>query len=192
MIIMRDGQRAMAECMADVIRVGFVEGKTIGCIIADIVLYVSLVFIIGVVTIKFAMAVLFGWILSWRLGSFGGKESSEERARRAAEIEAWTDDIYRSAPSKYRPNVNNAKKHKSYLPTKSRFTHQPQKSVTTFPTASRPVSTVYPSVADRRSTVASFYGGHTPQLRGSRSATSLYAPSVQVCLFLLTFSHSGD
>jgi hypothetical protein len=189
MQIMRDNQRALADCMADVIRVGFVEGMTIGCLIADIVLYVSLVFIIGVVTIRFAMAVLFGWILSWRLGSFGRKESAEDRARRAAEIEAWTDDIYRPAPSKYRPNASTAKKHKSYLPTKSRFTYQPQKSVTTFPvdrTASRPVSTVYPAVADRRSTVMSLYGGqHSPQLKGSRSTASLYAPSGQVRLILL-------
>jgi chitin synthase len=185
MQIMKESQRELADCMADIIRVGFVEGKTIGCIIADIVLYVSLIFIIGVVTIKFGMAVLFGWILSWRLGSFGTQETTEERARRAAEIEAWTADIYRPAPAKYRPNAYATKKPKSYLPTKSRFTHQPQKSVTAFPvdrTASRPVSTAFPSMGDRRSTVASFYGGqHSPQLKGSRSSASLYAPSVQVC-----------
>lgn len=57
--VVRNGQRDVAECMADIITVGFVDSETIGCIASDVVLYVSLVFIIGVVALKFGMAVLF-------------------------------------------------------------------------------------------------------------------------------------
>jgi hypothetical protein len=47
--------------------------------------------------------------------------------RRIAEIENWTSDIYRPAPSDYRPDVTKkglAKQHKAggFLPTQSRFT----------------------------------------------------------------------
>lgn len=111
-------QRAVAECMLDVIRVGFIDSVTIGCIASDVVLYVSLAVIIGVVVIRFFMAVLFGWFLSWKIGRFP-KETYAERMARSAEIENWTDDIYRPAPARYRPNVKPQKK--SMLPKTSRF-----------------------------------------------------------------------
>jgi len=113
------GNRTLADCMDDIIRVGFVDSKTIGCVAADVVLYVSLVFILAVVGIKFGMAVIFAWFFGRRLGSFKD-ESKADRQKREAEVEAWTNDIYRPAPAKYRPNVKNARK--SYLPTTSRFT----------------------------------------------------------------------
>jgi chitin synthase len=122
MQVVRDGQRQLADCLVEVIRVGFIDSDTIGCIASDVVLYVSLVFIIGVVAIKFAMAVTFGWFLSWRLGSFRG-ETIEQRRARAAEIEKWTDNIYSAAPKKYHPNVKNNRK--SILPSKSRFSMAP-------------------------------------------------------------------
>ena len=115
MQIIRDQQQDLADCLVDIVRVGFVDSLTIGCVASRVVLYVSLIFIIGVVAIKFGLAVLFGWFVSWRLGNFKG-ESLEQRRTRAAEIERWTDDIYRPAPARYRPNVR-----KSMLPTKSRF-----------------------------------------------------------------------
>lgn len=111
-------QRAIAACLVDTIRVGFIDSVTIGCVASDIVLYVSLVVIIGVVVIRFAMALLFGWFISWKIGRFP-KETSDQRRARAAEIENWTDDIYRPAPSKYRPNVKAQKK--TMLPKTSRF-----------------------------------------------------------------------
>jgi chitin synthase len=111
-------RRAIAECLIDTIRVGFVDSTTIGCVASDIVLYVSLVVIIGVVVLRFFMAVIFGWFLSWKIGKFPN-ETYEERRARAAEIENWTDDIYRPAPARYRPNVKAQKK--SMLPKTSRF-----------------------------------------------------------------------
>lgn len=60
MLAMRENEKRTFNCLTDVATVGFISGKTIGCIASDIVLYVSLIFIIGVVGAKFAMAVAFG------------------------------------------------------------------------------------------------------------------------------------
>lgn len=112
--------------MKGIITVGFIDTKSIGCVASEVVLYLSLVFIIGVVMIKFAMAVMFAWFFSWKLGNFP-RETYEERMQRSAEIEQWTNDIYRPAPSNYRPNVGKnglagKEKRKTFLPSTSRFT----------------------------------------------------------------------
>lgn len=104
--------------MIDIIRVGFIDSVTIGCVASDVVLYVALAVIIGVVVLRFIMAVVFGWFLSWKIGRFPN-ETPEQRRARSAEIENWTDDIYRPAAARYRPNVAN--KRKTMLPTTSRF-----------------------------------------------------------------------
>ena len=120
MLLRRLDQMSVGYCLQDTIRVGFIDSQTIGCVASNVVLWVSLIFIVGVVAIKFAMAVIFGWFLSWRLGSFSG-ESYKSIRRRAAEIEQWTDDIYRPAPARYRPNVPIGKSGKTFLPNTSRF-----------------------------------------------------------------------
>ncbi|KAK4698764.1 chitin synthase, partial [Phenoliferia sp. Uapishka_3] len=112
-------QRAVAKCMVDVIRVGYIDSVAIGCVASDIVLYVSLAVIIGVVVLRFFMAVLFGWFLSWKIGKFPN-ETYAQRMARSAEIENWTDDIYRPAPARYRPTVKPTKKIIG-LPKTSRF-----------------------------------------------------------------------
>lgn len=78
------------------------------------------------------MAVVFGWFLSWRLGSFS-HETYAERMKRSEAIENWTEDIYRVAPSRYRPNVQSSyvaggggggggkKGGSTWMPTTSRF-----------------------------------------------------------------------
>lgn len=116
-MVLRSKQDDVFDCLDQIVRVGFIDSETIGCVASKVELYVSLVFIIGVVAIKFIMAVVFGWFISWRLGNYGN-ETYEERMKRAAEIEQWSDDIYRPAPAGYRPN---AKKHRTFLPTTSRF-----------------------------------------------------------------------
>ncbi|PWN92740.1 hypothetical protein FA10DRAFT_224898 [Acaromyces ingoldii] len=116
-MVLRSKQDDVFDCLEQIISVGYIDSMSIGCVASKVELYVSLVFIIGVVAIKFMMAVIFGWFLSWRLGNYAN-ETYEERMKRAAEIEQWTDDIYRPAPAGYRPN---AKKHRTLLPTTSRF-----------------------------------------------------------------------
>ncbi|KAL1916827.1 uncharacterized protein VTP21DRAFT_5531 [Calcarisporiella thermophila] len=89
---LNSNQRQIADCLSDIIRVGVIEAKTMGCLASDVVLYLMLVVILGVVVSKFVLAVIFGWFLSWRLGSFK-KGSREERRRREEEIEQWSRSI---------------------------------------------------------------------------------------------------
>lgn len=77
-------------CLSQTIVVGVLDASTVGCVISDIVLYVSLIVIVGVVLARFTLAVFFGWFLSWRIGNVE-HITFEERRRREAEIEAWTD-----------------------------------------------------------------------------------------------------
>ncbi|KAK1920857.1 chitin synthase 3 [Papiliotrema laurentii] len=181
--IERAGLTKYAQCLSDVIQVGFVDSTTIGCVASDIVLYVSLVFILGAVGIKFGMAVMFGWFLSWRLGNFKG-ESYNERMRRAAEIENWTSDIYKAAPGYLRPNAANGKsggggqRKTVFLPSTSRYS----KAEPMLVTSSRPPT----SYGMGGRSASSMYGGKlatpgglhvtppgSPMLRNSRSSTSL-------------------
>ncbi|RUS18327.1 chitin synthase-domain-containing protein [Endogone sp. FLAS-F59071] len=78
----------MARCMTEILKVGVVDYRSPGCIISDIVLWISLFVIIGVVLIRFLLAVLFGWFLSWRLGSIR-EETTEERRAREEEVMQW-------------------------------------------------------------------------------------------------------
>jgi chitin synthase len=169
MLTARMGYEREMACLMDTVTVGFISAKTIGCIASDIVLYTSLIFIIGIVAIKFAMAVTFGWFLSWRLGSFKG-ETYAQRMARAEAIENWTDDIYRSAPSRYRPNVpaggkGGKNRGAVFLPTTSRFSKADSMMVT----SSRP-STTYGGGGFGRSQTTSTFGG-----KGLLSASPLGA-----------------
>ncbi|CEL54318.1 chitin synthase [Rhizoctonia solani AG-1 IB] len=183
----RMSQKRLANCLKDLITVGFIDTSSIGCVASEVVLYVSLVFIIGVVSIKFAMAVIFGWFISWRLGSFG-KETYAERMQRSQAIENWTDDIYRPAPGSYRPNANankwatKEKDKKAFLPSTSRFSRADNLK------GGRPTTT-YGDVPNRRTagtSTPSSYGKtlpvlhHTPPdspaYRESRSSASLPYP----------------
>jgi chitin synthase len=126
MLFIRTNQRKFGHCLQDIATVGYIDTNSIGCVASEVVLYISLVFIIGVVAIRFVMAVIYAWFFSWKLGTFP-RETYEQRMQRSAEIENWTSDIYRPAPSNYRPNVNKAgydkrASRKTFLPSHSRFT----------------------------------------------------------------------
>ncbi|KAJ7264740.1 glycosyltransferase family 2 protein [Mycena rebaudengoi] len=125
MLLMRRNQANIGHCLQDMITIGFIDTNSIGCVASQVLLYISLVFIVGVVIIRFGMAVMFQWFFSWKLGNFP-KETYEERMKRSAQIEAWSADIYRPAPSGMRPNVNynggKGEKRKTFLPSTSRFT----------------------------------------------------------------------
>lgn len=181
MYFLRTNQRNLGHCLQDIVTVGFIDTKSIGCVASQVVLYVSLVFIVGVVAIRFVMAVMFAWFFSWRIGNFKN-ESYKQRMQRAAEIENWTDDIYRPAPSEYRPNVHKNGLHKgpkkSFLPSTSRFTPSDMK------VGGRP-TTAYGMLEPmpyKRQNAASIYSsapgkslkaGSDSPYRQSRSSTSL-------------------
>jgi len=116
--------RKVAECFQEIIKVGSIDTEYVGCIASKVVLYVSLVFILSIVLTKFVLALLFSWVLSRKYAadkSFLNKDSN-----RNAEIEAWTDDIYRPPPKLQDAagfNINDRGNRRcSFLPTTSRFT----------------------------------------------------------------------
>ncbi|KAG8816408.1 Chitin synthase, class 3 [Serendipita sp. 401] len=206
MHLRRTNQMQLGYCLRDTIRVGFIDTQTIGCVASNVVLIVSLIFIIGVVAIKFAMAVIFGWFLSWRLGSFKD-ESWKSIRRRAAEVEQWSDDIYRPAPARYRPNVPQGKPAKNFLPVTSRFSKAEalkggarpfstygDKGRSSAPSEkSRPL-TAYSTVDSNRKSVAtqSLFSGKSglappaeSVFRGSRSSSSLPSDENAPCPFPL-------
>lgn len=125
MLFSRTNNQRMAHCLQDIATIGFIDTKSIGCVASSVVLILSLIFIVGVVAIRFVMAVMFSWFFSWKLGNFR-RESYQQRMQRSAEIENWSSDIYRPAPSEYRPNVGKnglrKKDRKTFLPNTSRFT----------------------------------------------------------------------
>ncbi|KAL0137609.1 glycosyltransferase family 2 protein [Mucor lusitanicus] len=127
-----------ARCLSATIKVGSLDTISIGCMASDIVLYVSLAVILGVILVKFALAVIFGWFLSWKLGNFKEGESYSARMKREAEIENWTTTMQAGAPlpkpriqSQFYGGANSRRK--SLFPQTSRFT-QPLHGSTRFDT----------------------------------------------------------
>ena len=125
MYFYRTNQRALGQRLVGIANVSFIDTQSTSCIASDAALYLSPIFT-GVVAIRFAIAAMPGWFYSWKPGVFKN-ETFQERNRRTAEIENWTPDIYRPAPSDYRPDVTKkglARQHKptGFLPAQSRFT----------------------------------------------------------------------
>ncbi|ORX96212.1 hypothetical protein K493DRAFT_217906 [Basidiobolus meristosporus CBS 931.73] len=119
--LLKNFYKAEADCAMDILRVGVLDSTSMGCIISNVVLYVSLLVILGVVLTKFFLAIYFGWVLSWRLGSFR-EETYEERMKRLEAIEQWSENPKKLAI--YSPRSNSTLTHKSstgFLPTTSRY-----------------------------------------------------------------------
>ncbi|KAJ7158659.1 glycosyltransferase family 2 protein [Mycena filopes] len=132
MTLYRQNLRPLGRCLQDIITVGFLDTSSIGCVASEVVLYASLVVIIGVVALRFTGAVIFQWFFSRKIGNFPAETRAEHR-RRATEIEEWSDGIHRPAPSSYRPDVGKngvakPRSRHSFLPVQSRFTPAPNRS----------------------------------------------------------------
>ncbi|TFY54912.1 hypothetical protein EVJ58_g8581 [Rhodofomes roseus] len=193
MYFMRTDQKDLALCLQQIIQVGFIDTNTIGCVASQIVLYVSLVFIIGVVGIRFAIALFFFWFISAKVGNYNN-ETHQQRRQRMLEIENWTNDIYKPAPAEYRPNVHKngvakgakGAKRKTFLPSTSRFT--PAETALKPGVLGSRTSAAYgilePVPHKKAAATMSLYGGRsttkltppdTPGYRHSRSSVSLAA-----------------
>ncbi|KAF2772145.1 hypothetical protein EJ03DRAFT_348953 [Teratosphaeria nubilosa] len=114
------------ECFQDIIKVGSIDTLTIGCIASKVVLYVSLGFILGIVVIKFLLALLFQWFLCRKYAAKYTSMSSDKK-KRMQQIEDWSEDIYRPPPKMTDPASDAGfsvprKQRASFLPTTSRFT----------------------------------------------------------------------
>ncbi|AOA62769.1 Chitin synthase 3 [Komagataella phaffii CBS 7435] len=95
-LLSSSSERKAARCLVETIKVGVIDSETIGCIASDIVLYVSLIFILSVVISKFLCACYFKWVISRRQGAT--TSSTKEMNERERDIEDWADDINKQAP----------------------------------------------------------------------------------------------
>ena len=113
--------KQIGECLVEIIKVGSVDSSTVGCIASQVVLYVSLIFILSIVGIKFLLALLFQWFFSQK---FAASRSSitGNRKKKAQQIEDWSEDIYRQPPKLTDANNPRSKRQSTFLPTTSRFT----------------------------------------------------------------------
>ncbi|KAI8971234.1 chitin synthase [Pilobolus umbonatus] len=152
--------KAEADCLLDLIRVGEIDTKSLGCIASDVVLYTSLIVILGVILVKFALAVVFGWFLSWNLGNFKENSSYKERMRREAEIEDWTTGINVPAAAirphrrkePYTSPYSNPVKKRNLIPKTSRFT-QPETGSTHYSAHEKAGSAIW-----KRASSSKLYG----------------------------------
>ncbi|KAB8070147.1 chitin synthase-domain-containing protein [Aspergillus leporis] len=112
-------EKKIGKCLSQIIKVGSIDTDTVGCIASKVVLYVSLVFILSIVVVKFAFALFFQWFLAPRLAAQKTSMSSDPR-KRNQQIEDWSNDIYRPGPRLTDP-TDRPSKRASFLPTTSRF-----------------------------------------------------------------------
>lgn len=112
--------RRLGQCLSEIIRVGSIDTETVGCIASKVVLYVSLVFILSIVLVKFLLALSFQWIFSRRFAASKTSLGPGSKTRNQ-QIEDWSDDIYR-APPKLVDAAMSDRSAKRFLPNKSRFT----------------------------------------------------------------------
>jgi chitin synthase len=114
--------KKLGQCLTEIVRVGSIDTETVGCIASKVVLYVSLIFILSIVLIKFLLALSFQWFFSRR---FTASKTSHSK-KRNQEIEEWSDDIYRAPPkmndSAIGLSEKSSKRGSAFLPTTSRFT----------------------------------------------------------------------
>ncbi|KAL0089715.1 chitin synthase [Phycomyces blakesleeanus] len=144
--------KAEANCLLDIIKVGEIDTQSVGCIASDVVLYTSLIVILGVIIVKFVLAVVFGWFLSWKLGNFKEGRSYSERMKRELEIENWTSGIHRPAEA-IRPHspygAGSLRPKNKWMPSTSRFT-KPETGSMHFNSTDRPGNASWKQVSSAR------------------------------------------
>lgn len=97
--------RKVAMCLREITKVGVIDTEPIGCIASKVVLYVSLVFIVGLVAAKFFLACYFRFFVARRQGA--SEITNKEYLQREQRIEDWGENIYSPGPFVEQPMANN-------------------------------------------------------------------------------------
>lgn len=114
-------EKRIGQCLSQIIKVGSIDTDTVGCIASKVVLYVSLIFILSIVVVKFIFALLFQWFISARYAAPRTSMDSDSKTRNQ-QIEDWANDIYRPGPRMTDHSMmERGTKRASFLPTTSRF-----------------------------------------------------------------------
>ena len=119
--------KKLGRCLTEIAKVGSIDTESVGCIASKVVLYVSLVFILSIVLVKFILALAFQWFFARRFAAARTSQNSDPK-KRNQQIEDWTNDIYRPAPRIADPAGTmpapdrRSKRGSVFLPQTSRFT----------------------------------------------------------------------
>lgn len=96
-VVLTNGhQRQVARCLSEIVKVGNIDSQTVGCIASNVVLIISLIFILAVVIVKFLMACYFRWYVSMRQGAM--VMDSKSMNARNKQIDDWADNPNSAAP----------------------------------------------------------------------------------------------
>ena len=111
-------ERRVGKCLAEIIKVGEIDSKTVGCIAADVVLYVALGLILMIIFSKFLVACYFHWAIAKKQGATRLDNKSMQLHSKA--IEDWSRDIGTRVPPSSHPALNGTSKKSmaSYLEDK--------------------------------------------------------------------------
>lgn len=100
LVLSASTDRQAAQCLTEIVRVGVIDSESVGCISSQVVLIVSLVFILSVVVVKFVMACYYKWVLSPKQGATAiDNKTMTERDR---EIELWSNNLSGIVPESAR------------------------------------------------------------------------------------------
>lgn len=97
-VLANNHEKKVARCLTEIIKVGEVDSKTVGCIASDVVLYVSLIFILAVVISKFLIACYFRWAVAMRQGAY--QVDNKTMGKQLNNIEDWSNNIHTQGPIK--------------------------------------------------------------------------------------------
>ncbi|CRK30790.1 hypothetical protein BN1708_018576, partial [Verticillium longisporum] len=101
-----NGDKEIAECFEEIIKVGSIDTVTVGCIASRVVLYVFLALILSVVGSRFVLALIFQWFISRNYAAAKTSQSSDKR-KRNQQIEDWSNDIYQ-APARITGDIGSS------------------------------------------------------------------------------------
>lgn len=91
-------EKNMMKCLLETIKVGKIDSQTVGCITSDVVLYLSLIFILAIVFAKFFIACYFRWFIAVKQGATKLNEKSWRKHQN--EIEEWSKNMQAKAQIK--------------------------------------------------------------------------------------------
>lgn len=115
----------IGKCLTDVLKVGVLDSRSTGCIISDVVLWVSLAVILGVVLIRFLLALVFGWCISWKLGSIREETAEERRKRQEAVLQWEMNNVEQMHYPRRRNSVSSIEEHSNVPEGSTAFTASP-------------------------------------------------------------------
>ncbi|KAL6951009.1 hypothetical protein ACO0QE_000297 [Hanseniaspora vineae] len=96
--------KTIGHCLTEILKVGVIDSESVGCISSKVVLYLSLIFILSIIFVKFFIACYFKWVVSRKQGvcELNRKKFSELSIK----IEDWSNDLNDIGPLEQPEDAN--------------------------------------------------------------------------------------